>query len=130
MVYLKATFLRLYPNFTMTWMMSLVNSFAFDFGRGKPARRLGIYFHGVNGTLYANYGMYQVVPEGDLMKGCNSPGKVDPTVSRPRARMARLYQEPAATQLQSRLSLQGGCAHLPGQLIDEVGPGDPLRFGR
>ena len=25
--------------------MSCANSFAFDFGRGKPARRLGIYFH-------------------------------------------------------------------------------------
>ena len=39
-----------YPNFTMTWMMSMVNSFGFDFGRGSPARRLGIYFHGSNGT--------------------------------------------------------------------------------
>lgn len=67
-----------YPNFTMTWMMSLVNSFAFDFGRGKPARRLGIYFHGVNGTLYANYGMYQVVPEGDFMKDATPPEKSIP----------------------------------------------------
>ena len=36
-----------YPNLTMTWMMNCANSFAFDFGRGKPARRLGIYFHAV-----------------------------------------------------------------------------------
>ncbi|HID24164.1 MAG TPA: Gfo/Idh/MocA family oxidoreductase, partial [Planctomycetaceae bacterium] len=62
-----------FPKFTMTWFMSLVNSFAFDFGRGKPARRLGVYFHGVNGTLYANYGMHQVVPEGDRMKDTTPP---------------------------------------------------------
>ncbi|MGD8500945.1 MAG: Gfo/Idh/MocA family oxidoreductase, partial [Phycisphaerales bacterium] len=62
-----------YPNFTMTWMMSLVNSFAFDFGRGKPARRLGIYFHGVNGTLYADYGVHEVVPEGDWLKDAKPP---------------------------------------------------------
>ena len=53
-----------YPNFTMTWMMSVVNSFAFDFGRGTPARRLGIYFHGLRGTLFCDYGMHRVVPEG------------------------------------------------------------------
>lgn len=57
-----------YPNFTLTWMMSMVNSFAFDFGRGTPARRLGIYFHGANGTLFADYGKHEVVPEGDRLK--------------------------------------------------------------
>ncbi len=64
-----------YPGFTMTWMMSLVNSFAFDFGRGTPARRLGIYFHGVNGTLYSNYSMHEVVPEGNLMEDAKPPEK-------------------------------------------------------
>ncbi len=62
-----------YPNFTLTWMMSMVNSFAFDFGRGTPARRLGIYFHGTNGTLYANYGMHEIVPEGDRLKDAEPP---------------------------------------------------------
>jgi predicted dehydrogenase len=69
-----------YPNFTMTWMMSLVNSFAFDFGRGKPARRLGIYFHGVNGTLYSDYGKHEIVPEGDWLKDTAPPEKsIDPS---------------------------------------------------
>jgi predicted dehydrogenase len=68
-----------YPNFTMTWMMSLVNSFAFDFGRGTPARRLGIYFHGINGTLYANYDMHEVVPEGDRLKDTQPPEKSIPS---------------------------------------------------
>ena len=62
-----------YPGFTMTWMMSMVNSFGFDFGRGEPARRLGIYFHGVNGTLFADYGMHKIVPEGNRMKDAKTP---------------------------------------------------------
>lgn len=57
-----------YPGVTMTWTMSMVNSFGFDFGRGDPARRLGIYFHGLNGTLFADYGRHEVVPEGELLK--------------------------------------------------------------
>jgi hypothetical protein len=64
---------------TMTWMMSLVNSYGFDFGSGKPARRLGVYFHGVNGTLYANYGMHRVVPEGDRMKDFKTPAPSIPS---------------------------------------------------
>ncbi len=62
-----------YPKFTLTWMMSMVNSFAFDFGRGTPARRLGIYFHGANGTLFADYGKHEVVPEGDRLKDAQAP---------------------------------------------------------
>ena len=62
-----------YPNLTMTWMMSLCNSFAFDFGRGTPARRLGIYFHALNGTLFADYGKHEVVPEGDFLTDAEAP---------------------------------------------------------
>jgi predicted dehydrogenase len=62
-----------YPQLTMTWMMSLCNSFAFDFGRGRPARRLGIYFHGVNGTLFADYGRHEIVPEGDFLTDPTPP---------------------------------------------------------
>ncbi|NUQ64143.1 MAG: hypothetical protein HUU20_16855, partial [Pirellulales bacterium] len=62
-----------YPKLTMTWMSSLVNSYGFDLGSGEPTRRLGIYFHGVNGTLYCDYGRYKVVPEGDRMKDAQVP---------------------------------------------------------
>ena len=62
-----------FPGITMTWMMNVANSFAFDFGRGEPARRLGIYFHGVNGTVFADYGMHKIVPEGDRMKDMQPP---------------------------------------------------------
>ncbi|MDD4872516.1 MAG: Gfo/Idh/MocA family oxidoreductase [Kiritimatiellae bacterium] len=54
-----------YPKMTMTWMSSLTNSYGFDLhGRPEPMRRLGIYFHGVNGTMYANYGEHRIIPEG------------------------------------------------------------------
>jgi predicted dehydrogenase len=63
-----------YPNLTMTWMSSLTNSYGFDLeGEPKPQRRLGIYFHGVNGTMYANYSMFKIVPEGDAMKDRQPP---------------------------------------------------------
>jgi len=63
-----------YPKMTMTWMSSLTNSYGFDLhGEPKPQRRLGIYFHGVNGTMYADYGKFKIVPEGDAMKDMQAP---------------------------------------------------------
>lgn len=68
-----------YPNLTMTWMSSLTNSYGFDFhGEPVPRRRLGIYFHGVNGTLYADYDSFKVVPEGNAMKDLQAPPKSIP----------------------------------------------------
>jgi hypothetical protein len=66
-----------YPELTMSWWMSTVNSFAFDFGRGKPARRLGIYMQGVRGTMYCNYSMHEIVPEGNLLEDSTPP---EPTI--------------------------------------------------
>jgi len=63
-----------YPDMTMTWMGMLANSYGFDLhGKPVPRRRLGIYFHGVNGTMYADYGMFKIVPEGDRMEGKEAP---------------------------------------------------------
>ena len=68
-----------YPNHTVTWMSSLTNSYGFDFeGDPKPQRRLGIYFHGANGTLAADYGTLKLIPEGDKMKGLEAPPKSIP----------------------------------------------------
>ncbi len=63
-----------YPGVTVTWMMSLVNSYGFDL-QGSPGikRRLGVYFHGVNGTVYSDYVKHQVVPEGDRMQDLAPP---------------------------------------------------------
>jgi len=53
-----------YPNLVMTWMHNLANSYGFDFhGKGGMARRLGIYFHGEQATLYSDYGMHKIIPE-------------------------------------------------------------------
>ena len=63
-----------YPTCVMTWMGMLANSYGFDLhGQPVPQRRLGIYFHGVNGTMYADYGMFKIVPEGDRMKDAKPP---------------------------------------------------------
>ncbi|NLS90624.1 MAG: Gfo/Idh/MocA family oxidoreductase [Planctomycetaceae bacterium] len=66
-----------YPNLTITWSMSMINSFAYDFGSGKPARRLGIYFFGSKGTLWSNYTNHEVVPEGDYFDPNVLPGADD-----------------------------------------------------
>ena len=63
-----------YPNLTLTWMSSLTNSYGFDFeGEPKPQRRLGMYFHGVNGTMQADYDHFKIVAEGDAMKDRQPP---------------------------------------------------------
>ena len=65
-----------YPNLTMTWMSSLTNSYGFDFKREqKSQRRLGIYFHGVNGTLLTDYSDHEILPEGNRMDGMETPPK-------------------------------------------------------
>ncbi|MCB1127758.1 MAG: Gfo/Idh/MocA family oxidoreductase [Verrucomicrobiae bacterium] len=65
-----------YPNTTLTWMSSLTNSYDFVMrGQVDPARRLGIYFQGSNGTLYSNYDMYRVIPEGNRMDGWEPPAE-------------------------------------------------------
>ena len=70
-----------YPNLTMTWMQSSTNSYGFDFLRGQESRRrLGIYFHGVNGTLRTDYNSHEVYPEGDRMKGMETPPETIPSV--------------------------------------------------
>ena len=63
-----------YPKLTMSWMSSLTNSYGFDFAREKKSqRRLGIYFHGVNGTLQTDYSDHLIYPEGDRMDGMQPP---------------------------------------------------------
>jgi predicted dehydrogenase len=68
-----------YSNLTLTWMSSLTNSYGFDLeGEPKPHQRLGIYFHGANGTLFADYTSLKVVPEGDAMKDLAAPPRTIP----------------------------------------------------
>lgn len=63
-----------YPNCTLTWMSSLTNSYDFTMrGDAEPERRLGIYFHGTDATLYSNYGLYRVLAEGKRLKTKEPP---------------------------------------------------------
>ena len=77
-----------YPKMTMTWMNSSTDSFGFAFqgmdksGRGYETgsrRRLGIYFHGSNGTLITDYSSHILVPEGERMNGMETPPKSIPS---------------------------------------------------
>ena len=69
-----------YPGLTLTWMSCLTNSYGFDFqGESGKNRRLGTYFHGANGTLFANYDMYKVIPEGNALDGKQPPALTIPS---------------------------------------------------
>ena len=68
-----------YPKMTVSWMSSLTNSYGFDFhGEPVPNRRLGLYFHGANGTLITDYDKFRIVAEGDKMNGMAAPEKSIP----------------------------------------------------
>jgi predicted dehydrogenase len=76
-----------YPNLTMTWMFSMTNSHGWAFQNADKTgvgyetgtrRRLGIYFHGTNGTLMTDYDSHILVPEGDRMKGLPEPPQTIP----------------------------------------------------
>ena len=68
-----------YPGMTMTWWTSLINSYGFDNqGNAGMRRRRGIYFHGVNGTLLADYNVCKIIPEGDRMTAEPEVEKVIP----------------------------------------------------
>jgi len=69
-----------FPNMTMTWMLHLCNSYGYDLQGPDNAirRRLGVYFQGVNGTLFADYSTHKIVPEGNRLKDLQPPEKSIP----------------------------------------------------
>jgi len=68
-----------YPKKTLHWTMSCINSFAYDLGRGKPARRSGIYFFGDKATLFTNYSKHEIVPEGKFFDASIEPTEEIPS---------------------------------------------------
>jgi predicted dehydrogenase len=71
-----------YPKMSMTWMSSLTNSHGWAFQKMKKTglgyetgigRKLGIYFHGTNGTLISDYSSHILIPEGDRMNNMETP---------------------------------------------------------
>ena len=76
-----------YPNMTMTWMFSSTNSHGWAFQNSDKSgigyetgtrRRLGIYFHGSNGTLITDYTSHILIPEGARMDGLTTPPETIP----------------------------------------------------
>ena len=43
------------------------------YGVLRPDRRLGIYFHAVNGTLFTDYSKHEIVAEGDYLPDASPP---------------------------------------------------------
>jgi hypothetical protein len=65
-----------FPDLTMTWTHTAANGFNFDFGGppdGRGGRRLGVMFHGTEGTLLADYDTVRIVSEGDRLKDAKLP---------------------------------------------------------
>ena len=76
-----------YDNFTMAWSNMNSSSYGMGFQRGmngtldngiehyNKGRRLGVAFHGVNGTLLSDYGSYQIFSEEDSLKDAVLPDR-------------------------------------------------------
>jgi predicted dehydrogenase len=63
-----------FPGLTMTWSQMEACSYGFELrGGSEMRRRLGVMFHGTNGTLVADYGQLEIFPEGDRMNGLELP---------------------------------------------------------
>ncbi len=65
-----------YPGLTVRWHFSLFNHHGYEFP--NAARALGIYFHGLNGTLRTNYGTHEVLPQVEGLDPANPPPEVTP----------------------------------------------------
>lgn len=65
-----------YPNLTMRWHFSQFNHHGYEFG--SVARALGIYFHGLNGTLRCNYDDRQIIPQNAQLNPTDEPPALIP----------------------------------------------------
>ncbi|MFO0835155.1 MAG: Gfo/Idh/MocA family oxidoreductase [Phycisphaerales bacterium] len=60
-----------YPNLTMRWHFAQFNHHGYEFG--SAARALGIYFHGLHGTLRCNYNTREIIPQSPLLNPADEP---------------------------------------------------------
>lgn len=68
-----------FGNLVLTWTHSEAFSYGFEFQEGIGIRRrLGIVFHGTNGTLAADYGRFKLFPEGNRLNPEQLPPKSIP----------------------------------------------------
>ncbi len=63
-----------FPNLIISWHMMQHSSFHFGVGVPGRGRKLGIVFHGTEGTLVADYSMRQVIDaDGNIVEGDDYP---------------------------------------------------------
>ncbi|MCP4092857.1 MAG: Gfo/Idh/MocA family oxidoreductase [Planctomycetes bacterium] len=65
-----------YPGLTMRWHFSQFNHHGYEFG--TKTRALGVYFHGLNGTLRTNYGMNEIVAQLEGLDPNDKPEQLIP----------------------------------------------------
>lgn len=65
-----------YPGLTMRWHFSQFNHHGYEFD--NTTRALGIYFHGLNGTLRTNYGAREILPQIEGLDVADEPEAVIP----------------------------------------------------
>jgi len=65
-----------YGQLTLRWHFNRINHHGYEFG--SHARALGTYFHGLNGTLRADYGSREVIPQNDSLDPQEEPPQVIP----------------------------------------------------
>jgi predicted dehydrogenase len=66
-----------FDDLVMTWSLMQTNSFNFGVGGPGGGRRLGIVFHGTEGTLLANYNLCQVLDKkNNVVEGVEYPVSV------------------------------------------------------
>ncbi|HEV2473045.1 MAG TPA: Gfo/Idh/MocA family oxidoreductase, partial [Chthonomonadales bacterium] len=69
-----------FPGMNMTWTLMQANCFNFGLGAPGPGRRLGILFHGKNGTLLCDYDVCDFLgDDGKLVEGRTYPQTVPPS---------------------------------------------------
>ena len=65
-----------YPGLTLRWHFSQFNHHGYEFA--NSARALGVYVHGLNGTLRANYGMHEILSQVDGLDPAVEPKQCVP----------------------------------------------------
>ncbi len=69
-----------FPQLTISWHMMQSSSFHFGIGSPGRGRKLGIVFHGTEGTLMADYGMRQVLDvDGNIISAEDCPSVEPPS---------------------------------------------------
>jgi hypothetical protein len=112
-----------YLNLTLTWIMSLTNSYGFDLqGDPQPRTRLCVYFHGANGTLYVSLLSLKLGcsirfnPQTESIIGDGEAARrAVPESEYPKCDCRTRNPIPDASRADSLASISAACRVLPGE---------------